>query len=164
MMKRTLIILVPALLAACTAPGTFPSLAKRPFEKPLVASPEPPVAPALPSDAALLGRIADALKQARDGVAGFETALPAAREAARQASGAGQESDAWNNGQLMVTRLEGTTAPARDALAMLDDERRFLDQHPGSPDLPVPQAAIAEIEAIDARQSGIVRELLALFS
>ena len=62
----------------------------------------------------------------------------------------------------MVTRLEQTTGPARDALAALDDERRFLDQRPGSPDIPALQAAIAEVEAIDARQSASIHELLAL--
>lgn len=162
MMKRIPAILVPALLSACAAPGTFPSLAKRPFEKPPVAPPETPVAPAMPSDAALLGRIADALKQARDGLAEFEAALPAARAAAERATGAAQESDAWIQGQLMVTRLERTTGPARDALAALDDERRILDQRPGSPDGPALQATIAEVEAIDARQSEDIRALLAL--
>lgn len=159
-MKRIPIILVPALLVACAAPGTFPSLAKRPFEKAPAAPPEAPVTPAVPSDPALLGRIADALKLARDGVPDFESALPAAREAAQRASGASQGSDAWIEGQLMVTRLERTTGPARDALAALDDERRFLDLHPGSPDVPALQAAIAEVEAIDTRQSATIRELL----
>lgn len=162
MMKRCLVVLIPALISACAAPGAYPSLAKRPFERPPVASPVAPVAPAVPSDAALLGRIADALKQARDGGPDFETALPAARAAAERASGASQESDAWIEGQVMVTRLERTAGPARDALAALDDERRFLDQRPGSPDIPALQAAIAEVEAIDARQSEAIRALLAL--
>jgi hypothetical protein len=162
MMKRCLAVLIPALLSACAAAGTYPSLAKRPFEKPPATPPETPVAPAMPSDAALLGRIADALKQARDGVPDFEAALPAARMAAERASGATQESDAWIQGQVMVTRLERTTGPARDALVALDDERRFLDQRPGSPDIPVLQSAIAEVEAIDARQSEAIRALLAL--
>lgn len=162
MIKRITAILVPALLSACAASGPYPSLAKRPFERPPVATPEAPPAPLPASDPALLGRIADALKQAKDGVPGFEAALPVARTAAERAWGAAQESDAWIDGQVMVTRLERTTGPARDALAALDDERRFLDQHPGSPDVVALQSAIAEVEAIDARQSEAIHALLAL--
>ena len=162
MIKRITAILVPALLAACAAPGAYPSLAKRPFERPPVATPETPPAPLPASDPALLGRIADALKQAKECVPDFEAALPAARTAAERASGAAQESDAWIEGQVMVTRLERTAGPARDALAALDDERRFLDQHPGSPDVAALQSAIADVEAIDARQSEAIRALLAL--
>ncbi len=161
MITRVTAILVLALLSSCAAPGAYPSLAKRPFEKPQLASPEVPPLPLPPSDPALLGRIADALKQARDGVPEFEAALPAAKQAATRASGAAPESDAWIQGQLMVTRLERTAGAARDALAALDDERRFLDQRPGSPDIPVLQSAIAEVEAIDARQSQAIGALLA---
>lgn len=162
MIKRITAILVPALLSSCAAPGTYPSLAKRPFEKPAAAPPEAPAAPLAPSDSALLGRIAEALKQAKDGVPEFEAAYPAAKQAADHASGAAVESDAWIQGQLMITRLERTAGPARDALAALDEERRFLDQRPGSPDAPALLSAIAEVEAIDARQSEAIRALLAL--
>jgi len=163
MFKRFTVFLILALLSGCAAPGEYPSLAKRPFEKPQPALPDVPVAPPQASDAALLGRIADALKLARGGVPDFQAALIPARAAAERASGSVPESEAWIDGQLMVTRLESTTGPARDALAALDDERRLLDQHPGSPDAPALQAAIAEVEAIDARQSEAVRALLALF-
>lgn len=163
MFKRAMAFLVPVLLSACAASGDYPSLAKRPFEKPQTASQVVPSVPAQASDPALLGRIADALKLAKDGVPDFEAALPAARAAANRAAGAAPESEAWIDGQLMVTRLESTTGAARDALAALDDERRLLDQHPGSPDAPALLAAIAEVEAIDARQSETVRALLALF-
>lgn len=162
MITRITAILIPALLSACADPGAYPSLAKRPFEKPPAARPEAPPAPPPASDAALLGRIADALKQARDGVADFEAALPSARAAAEHASGAAPESYAWIDGQVMVTRLVRTTGPARDALAALDDERRFLDQHPESPDRAALQAALTEVEAIDTRQSAAISALLAL--
>ena len=163
MYTRATAFLIPALLAACSAPGGYPSLAKRPFEKPQAAVPDAPLPPPQASDPALLGRIADALKLARDGVPDFEAALPAARAAADRASGAAPESEAWIDGQLMVTRLESTTGPARDALAALDDERRLLDAKPGSPDAPTLLAAIAEVEAIDARQSEAVHALLSQF-
>lgn len=162
MRKYLVFALVPALLAGCASVGDYPSLARRPFEKPgSVATPSPP-APATASDPALLRRVADALKQARDGVTSFDETLPAALEAARRASGSAEGSEPWIAAQLAISVLERTLSPAHDALASLDDERRFLDQYPGSPDLPVVQAAVAEVEAIDSRQSLKIRELLAL--
>lgn len=164
MMKHFLVVLIPALIAGCAAPGDYPSLAKRPFEKAPANPPSPPPEVAIPSDPALLGRIADALKQAREGVSDFEAALLVAREAAKRGSGMAEGSDPWINAQLAVSRLERTLEPARNALAALDDERRIIDLHPGSPDHAPLEAAIAEVEAIDMRQSASIRELLALLS
>lgn len=160
---RSLAFLIPALLAACTAPGNYPSLAKRAFEKPAPPPAEAQIPVEQPSDIALLGRVADALRQARNGVPEFEAALPAARAAAERASGEPPESESWIEGQLMVTRLISTTAPVREALAALDDERRILDAKPGSPDAAALIIAIAEVEAIDAKQSEAVKALLARF-
>ena len=162
MKKHFLVLIVPALIAGCAAPGEYPSLAKRPFEKP-PSNPSPtPVESTIPSDAAVQARIADALKKARDGVADFNATLPLARSAAERGTGTPEGSDPWIDAQMAVSRLERTLEPARNALADLDDERRLLDQHPGSPDQPALEAAIAEVEMIDARQSASIRELLAL--
>lgn len=157
------LMLIPPLIAGCAAQGEYPSLAKRPFEK-TQSSPPPPVESGFPSDPASLARIADAVKQAREGVSGFEAVLPAASDAARRAVGSAEGSEAWISGQLAVSRLERALGSARNALSTLDDERRFLAQRPGSPDQPELDAAIAEVEAIDARQSASIKELLALLS
>lgn len=162
MMKHFLGLAFPVLLAGCTAPGEYPSLAKRPFEKPPSNASYPPPGQLVPSDPAVQARIADALKNARDGVADFNATLPLARDAVNRGSGAAEGSDPWIDAQMTVSRLERTLEPARNALADLDDERRALDQHPGSPDQPALEAAIAEVETIDARQSASIRELLAL--
>ena len=162
MMKLFLALLIPALIVGCAAPGEYPSLAKRPFEKPPSNPSTTPVEPTIPSDLAVLARIADALKRAREGVADFNAALPVARAAAERGSGASEGSDPWIDAQMAVSRLERTLEPARNALADLDDERRVLDQHPGSPDQPALKEAIAEVEMIDTRQSASIRELLTL--
>ena len=162
MMKHFLVLLIPALIAGCAAPTGYPSLAKRPFEKPPSNPSSTPVEPTIPSDPALQACIADALKRAREGVADFNAALPVARTATERGSGASEGSDPWIDAQMAVSRLERTLEPARNALADLDDERRFLDQHPGSPDQSALTAAIAEVEIIDTRQSTSIRELLAL--
>lgn len=163
MIKRATAFLVSALLCGCAASGDYPSLAKRAFEKPRTAKPDGPAAPAPASDPALVGRIAAALNLARGGVPAFEAALSAARAATGHAAGASPESEAWIEGQLMVSRLESLTLATRDALAALDAERRLLDQIPGSPDQPTLQAAIAEVEAMDTRQSQAIRALLSSF-
>ena len=162
MMKRFPVILIPVLMAGCAAPGDYPSLAKRPFEKPPANPSTPPPETAVPSDPALLARIAEALKQATGGVADFEAALPAARDAAQRGSAATEGSDPWIEAQMAVSLLERTLEPARNALAALDDERRILEQRPGSPDLAAIEAAIAQVEDIDTRQTASVRALLAL--
>lgn len=164
MMMRFPLILIAALLAGCASPVGYPSLARRPFEKPPANPAPPPVESAVPSDPALLGRVADAVKLAKDGVPDFEAAVPAARDAAQKGVGAAQGSEPWIAAQLAVTRLERTLEPARNALAALDDERRYVDQHPGSPDRAALEAAISEVEAIDARQSAMIHQLLALLS
>ncbi len=162
MMKPFPALAIAALLAGCAVSGEYPSLAKRPFEKPPANPTSPPPAAVVPSDPALQGRVADMLKLARAGVADFDATLPAAREAVRRGTGAAEGSDPWIEAQMAVSRLERTLEPARNALADLDDERRILDQHPGSPDQPALEAAIAEVEMIDARQSSSIRALLAL--
>ena len=164
MMKFFLILLIPALIAGCAAQGEYPSLAKRPFEKPLSNNSVPSVEQVVPSDPALQARIADAVKKARDGIEDFNTNLPLARVAVNRGTGTSQGSDPWIDAQVAVSRLERTLEPARNALADLDGERRLLDLHPGSPDQPALEAAINEVEMIDARQSASIRELLALLS
>ncbi len=170
-MKISVLISIFSLAAAsvplggCANQGTFPSLAKRSFEKtpetPSVA-PAPLPAPArqLVSDPALLTRISAAVSRARSGVQGFEAALPAARSAV--AGGAGSRlSDRWINAQVFVTRLERTLEPARIALADLDGEQRHVQLDPTSADGPALSAAISEVSAIATHQSAEISALMA---
>jgi hypothetical protein len=144
-----------ALLTACADAGTYPSLAKRPFEAGQPA-PLPPSMPALLPDSALRKRVADQLRKAEAGVSDFKEALAPAQTAAR-AAGA-ENSESWIEAQMAVSRLERTLSPARDALAALDDERRLaISDNPE--DRAAIEAAIATVESIDARQSAEIEKL-----
>lgn len=160
MTMRIAAILAPVLLCGCAAQGEYPSLAKRPIEKGLPATTEPST-PAVPSDPALLARIEAAVKQAKDGVAPFEAALPSSQEMVQRGAGAAEGSEAWIAGQMGASRLERNVTPARDALAALDSERTPAAVRGNAEDIGKLEAAIAEVEAIVNRQSEIVGELLA---
>lgn len=156
-------LILPALVAAlvlvgCTSRGSFPSLAKRPFE-----TAQPPARPAptaVPSDAALLARIARFVGDARAGTAAFERAADAARPLAAGAGAPASES--WIAAQTAISGLEPLTAPARDALAALDQERVLLGSDANPADRAALEAAIGDVEGIAARQTAMIESLLAL--
>lgn len=167
MMKRVPLsacLVAAVFLSACAAEGTYPSLAKRPFETGGTVPPPPPAPPTAPSDQALLARVASAVKDAKDGGPAFENALGAAKDAVKRASGTAEGSEPWIAGQMAVSRLERTLEPAQSALSSLDEERRLVQQNPNSPDLPAIQAAIDDVQAIEDRQSASVKELVAMLS
>jgi hypothetical protein len=147
------------LLSACVDQGSFPSLAKRPFEtnSAAVAAPAPAL-PQLVSDPALLVRAGAAVARARAGVSGFEAVLPAARSSVGQ--GAARGSDSWINAQLQLSRLERTLEPANAALSDLDSERRAVQLNPLSADGPALAEAIATVSEIAERQSSQMKSLL----
>ena len=106
------------LLVACVSEDGFPSLAMRPAERDL--STEEPVRPAVavPSDAALLQRLAALRQQAQAGDRAFAEAYgPAA--AAVAAAGA-PESDGWVTAQQGLSRLEAARVETTSALRELD--------------------------------------------
>jgi hypothetical protein len=145
-----------AVLTACADAGTYPSLAKRPFETGQPASPLLPPQQALPSDPALRDRVVNQVRKAEAGVSDFNAALAPAQTAARNAGA--ENSESWIEAQMAVSRLERTLFAARDALAALDDERRVAtSDNPG--DRAAIEAAIATVEAIDARQSAEIEKL-----
>lgn len=151
--------LVPALmLAACATPGSYPSLAKRPFE---TAAPPPPApaGPGIELDTAALRRIAGARESALAARGAYAEALGIARKAVASAQGAAAASEPWIAAQMAVSRLERTLGPAQSALAELDAERRaLLLANPGADQLPI-DAATAEIGAIARQQEAAVAEL-----
>lgn len=169
-MKMSALICIFGLAAAsvhlggCANQGTFPSLAKRSFEKsPQTQQPAPAPAVQLVSDPALVARLAAAVMRARSGVQGFEAALPAARSAV--AGGAGSRlSDRWINAQVFLTRLERTLEPARIALADLDGEQRHVQLDPTSADRPALAEAITEVAVITTHQSAELSSLMAILN
>jgi hypothetical protein len=152
---------VAMLLAGCVDQGSFPSLAKRPFEIAAgVVAPVPVAKPETRSDLALVARIEGAVKKARSGTAAYDAALPAARAKVAEGAASPHGSDSWINAQVHLTRLERTLEPARYALADLDAERRLVQLNTLSADGPALASAIAEVEGIADSQSAEVRQLL----
>ncbi len=120
MSTRSLPLALPVtlLLAACVAPGDFPSLAVRPEEREL--SLEEPVRtpPAVADNAALGAQIADVVARARQGQRAFAAVEDRAAAAVRGAGGRG--SDTWVAAQEALSVLEAARAPTTRALADLD--------------------------------------------
>ena len=134
-------------LAACVPEDGFPSLALRPAERDV--SIEEPVHPAVavPSDPALLTRIAERQRQAAEGERGFEAVLGATETAVDKAGAA--ESESWVEAQQALSRLEATREPTTRALSDLD--RLAIDRAAmptNSEDFAALNAAIAAVEAI----------------
>jgi hypothetical protein len=158
---RIFIALAPfsaLMLGACADPGSFPSLAPRPYEKG-GAVPAAPVETIKPSDPALLDRLNAAVARAEAGQGAYATALASARSAT--AAGAGQSgSEAWIEAQMAVSRLERTREAAQGALADLDQEKRVMLFGPPSADLPAMEAAMARVSAIDGEQLAAVTALV----
>jgi hypothetical protein len=155
MIRFVILLVASASLVACAASGTYPSLAKRPFEtgQPAPSTPPPPLPRA---DPALRQRAADQVRQAQESVSDFEKALAPAQTAVRSAGA--ESSESWIEAQMAISRLERTLSPARDALAVLDEERRLAIAGDAE-DLAAIEAAVATVEAIDARQSAEVEKL-----
>jgi hypothetical protein len=150
--KLAALLAAPPFLAACAAPGPYPSLEPRPIEKALAESEEEPAAPVRADDPGLDARIAPLVAEARRGAAEFQAALPAAQKAA---AGAGApESDSWVEAQQALSRLEAASALTGkaladlDALAMAEAQARALS--PG--DIERLEAAVREAQAIAERQ------------
>ncbi len=152
-MKWIALIASTLVLAGCAAAGDFPSLAKRPFEKtPEIAKPVDPPA-AAPSNPELLARVATHLAAARASQAPFDLQMSKSRAQVAVASGAGEGSERWIEGQIGASRLEPLLAPASNAAAAIADEYRALMLTPLPTDLPVVEAAYVEATAIAERQA-----------
>ncbi len=118
------------LLAACAAPGSFPSLAPRPAEQPRVI-----VAPGGDGPATLSAEERAAL----DADVDRETAALAAVEAEVEAAGraldralaaarrAAPGSAAWADAQMILSRFEVARAPHADVEARLSPMLRAVD-------------------------------------
>jgi hypothetical protein len=152
---------VLAGLAACAAPGPYPSLAPRPIERMLGEPGVPPVVAPLPDDPAVAARVASFLADAKAGDAEFRTALPAASAAVRRAGAVG--SDRWIEAQQALSRAE--TGEMRTARALSDLDRYGVDQanaralSPG--DLARLQAAAADVQRLADSQQAEIRRLQA---
>lgn len=130
-MMRPAACLLPALLAACAAPGgSFPSLAPRPAEQPRVieapggAGPERLSAEERAALEADVNRETAALAAIEAGVAAAGAALDRALAGARRAP---PGSAAWADAQMILSRFEVARAPLADVEARLTPLLRMVD-------------------------------------
>lgn len=139
------------LLAGCVGENGFPSLAVRPAERGLsTAEPiHPPVA--VPSEPALVQRVAALRGQAAEGDRTFEAVYGGAASAVAAAGASGTES--WVAAQQALSRLEAARAGTVSALRELDQlalERAAIATNEG--DFAVIEAALVEVERLAAAQ------------
>ena len=158
---RSAVWFIPLLLPACTTPGgPYPSLQPRAGEA---------VDPRLPVDrpindrpvaAALAGRLAELVTQARQGDAAFDSA---AAQAERLAAAAGApQSEGWIAAQEALTAAIAAAGPTRIAMADIDGIGATALQTQGGiapNDLAAIKSAGAEVGAIDARQAARIKAI-----
>jgi hypothetical protein len=129
----------------------FPSLAVRPAERGLsTAEPvHPPVA--VPSEPALVQRVAALRQQAAEGDRAFDAAFGPVASAVAAAGDSGTES--WVAAQQALSRLEAARVGTAGALRELDQlalERAAVATNEG--DFAAIEAALAEVETLAAAQ------------
>ena len=167
-MTRPFLAFVPAIfaplaLSACVAAGDFPSLAPRPAERERTLVPAARPVPVVPSDPALLARLAELRRLAAEGERAFEAAFGPAEAAVGRIGAQGSES--WIEAQQAVSRLEAAREPTARALAELDRlSIDRADQPTNAGDFAELGAAIAAVEAIAAGQQQRLARLQARVS
>ncbi len=159
-MRTILLLVLTFAIAACAAPGTYPSLAPRATESidprvPIDATPSPGTL-----DPRIATTLAEAVAAARSGTAGFDR-LARIAEGLAAAAGAHQ-SERWIAAQQALSALGAQHGVTTNAAANIDaiaaekiDETRWL--------VPATRAAIeaaaAEVGAINDAQREVIDRL-----
>ncbi|MEE4453778.1 hypothetical protein [Novosphingobium resinovorum] len=121
---RLLALLLPIGIAACSAGGTYPSLAIRDVERPSGSAAaaqgeaQAPLPALPPASADLVTRLAGLVKVAQEADGRFQSNRPAAERAVGSAGATG--SDSWSTASVALARLESSRSSAMAALAELD--------------------------------------------
>lgn len=153
-----LALTLSVLLPACAPQGNFPSLAPRAVEKLPDEEPERPLPPPVPTDPALIARVADLIERARLGQRDFEAAEPTTRSAVGRAGASGSES--WVEAQLAVSRLQAARLETTDALASLNEIAVERANKPTNPDdFRTIVAAIETVSGLSDAQGLVISQL-----
>lgn len=159
-MRKPLFLSILAMSACSTPGGPYPSLQPRAAE---TIDPRVPVTRPTndrPVDAALAGRLASLVEQARSGDAAFEMA---ASSAERIASSAGApQSESWIAAQEALTAAIAARRPIASALGDIDELGATTLQRQGGiapNDLLAIRAAAEEVSLIDERQAQRIASL-----
>jgi len=148
-MNRTTAILLlslPLCLQACAAPGTYPSLAKRPAElvtgtaEPAPAETAPPEAP--PPSEDLKTKVEGLVEQAKSAHGDFNASRDGTQRTIDSASGAARVSEGWVAAQVALASLEAARSGAITALSEID--QLYADERIAVPNVVTPSAALLE--------------------
>ena len=145
------LLLAALLLSACVKTIDAPSLLPRAAEKEDVDVPSPAPAPPVAADAAQAMLIATLLKQAKDGDAAFQRALPAAT------TRAAPQSEAWIAAQNARSAVDVARGPTLDALSAFDTA--IGDAIDKGQDTTALAAARSEVQGIYDGQAARLAEL-----
>jgi hypothetical protein len=152
---RKLLTLTVIVLSACSAPGgPYPSLQPRATER---IDPRVPVTRPIndrPARAALAGRLAALVDQARGGAAAFDSAAAAAERLAAVAGA--PQSESWIAAQEALTAAIAARRPTATALGDIDELGATALQAQGGlapNDLAAVDRAAAEVASLDQRQA-----------
>jgi len=157
---RRLVQCLPLMLAACSAPGIYPSLAARSTEAidprlPIDSAPSPGTL-----DPALAGRLRAAVSAARGGVAEFNR-LAAIAERAAAAAGA-RQTESWIVAQQALSELvaqQGVTSRAAGDIDALAGERIEAARWIAPANRAAIEDAAAAVAAINDAQSATIARL-----
>jgi hypothetical protein len=168
--SSTALILYTLSLAGCTTPeGTFPSLAKRPFETqvPATGPASTPVLEATALPAELSAKIDGLMARHTKAKAAYDAALPTVRSLANNAAGSPVGSEAWVNAQQQLSRLDKARSDSVAALGEFDElvtEQNDAESKNGAAStlgLIVPyQAGIAEDVAAQTKEIDLLAALI----
>jgi hypothetical protein len=126
MMKSRFALLSLMMLAGCAADGQggYPSLSKRPVEaqaeNPVDEGAVPHVTPAEPAEPALLTRLEELTRQAKEAGATFEQLYAENAGRIRVASSAEVSSESWVAAHVLLGKMEHAQYGSATALASLD--------------------------------------------
>lgn len=157
-------ILSVSLTGCAMQGGSFPSLAKRPFEDVVVQADPPSKSEEVTSlSGAIKTQVDQEIKRSIAADQSFASKFPAVQAKVSAAAGAALSSEKWVDAQVALSALETERGPAVSALANLDAlYRDQLDnEYSGSPvgSAAIIAAAIETVQNLVGRQQADVEKL-----
>lgn len=164
-MNRQLVSLIPVmLLGACaSAPGDYPSLARRPIERVTgTLTPPPPQPAAIPVDPAVVRQIDSLLARVRAADAKFQAREARVRQIIGAAASAAKASEAWSVAMIALADLDAARSEGMVALADIDAiyAASRIEGEPASEAKAAREAANAIVAAQDKVIAGLQAQLV----
>ena len=148
----------PGLLGGCLAPVAAPSLMPRAVERQPIDLPSASGEAGAALDPALAGRLAPLVAAAEAGDRAFVTLRGQVETAAGRAAGSAQESEAWTTAQQLLSALETSRDPVRDAALQVEAVRQE-PANASAENRAAVEAAATRIEALENAERDAVTML-----